>query len=508
MSFSSSVKHEQAVFRLDGASFGKEYGNLMKKRQQYQYAMAFALDALSLFVSCFIAWLIFDVLFYRLLPYSFADRVEFFELLTVSFIISFFCFDQSQNILRRTWTRELRQSALFNLVTMAGLVILATIAKAKMLDSRYMVFGIPIINTPVMTLFHQGLKRFLRKPGALGKMQDLVGVITTSDKAEYLIQDIQRDWTKKVVGVALLDEIIADGSYAGVPVKAVYQDCLEWIRHESLDEVYLQVPMDSGQSLLPVLRELESMGTTLYVFLSQLDMVEKDPQYNDLPARLGDQIEYCAGSPVISLKTTRMDPVGTAAKRILDLAGGIVGSLIAIPIIALVAIPQQLESPGPILFKQKRVGLNGRIFEMYKIRSMYMDAEERKKELMAKNEMNGLMFKIADDPRITKVGKFIRKTSLDEFPQFFNVLKGEMSLVGTRPPTLDEYEQYQSHHKRRLSMKPGITGLWQVSGRSDMQDFEEIVKLDCSYIDQWTFWTDIKILFRTVMVVLTHKGAE
>lgn len=480
----------------------------MKKRQFYQYAMAFALDALSLFITCLISWLLFEIIFYRTIIYSTADKIEFFELLTVSFVISFFCFDQSQNILRRVWTRELRQSAVFNLFMMAGLVILAAIAKATMLDSRYMILGIPFINTFVMTLSHQLLKRFLRKPGALGKMQDLVGVITTSEKAEYLIRDIQRDWTKKVIGVALLDELIPDGDIAGVPVMAVYQDCLDWVRRESMDQVYVQVPMDSGQSLLPVLRELESMGTNLYVFLSQLDMVEKDPQYNDLPARLNDRIEYCAGSPIVSLTATRMDPVGTAAKRILDLMGGIVGSLLAIPIIALVAIPQQLESPGPILFRQKRVGLNGRIFEMYKIRSMYMDAEERKKELMAKNEMNGLMFKIADDPRITKVGKFIRKTSLDEFPQFFNVLKGDMSLVGTRPPTLDEYNQYQSHHKRRLSMKPGITGLWQVSGRSDMQDFEEIVKLDCSYIDQWTFWTDIKILFRTVMVVLTHKGAE
>ena len=127
---------------------------------------------------------------------------------------------------------------------------------------------------------------------------------------------------------------------------------------------------------------------------------------------------------------------------------------------------------------------------------MYMDAEERKKELMAQNEMNGLMFKMQDDPRITKVGKFIRKTSIDELPQFFDVLRGDMSLVGTRPPTLDEYKQYESHHKRRLSMKPGITGLWQVSGRSDIEDFEDVVKLDVQYIDNWSLWGDIKILFK------------
>ncbi len=132
----------------------------------------------------------------------------------------------------------------------------------------------------------------------------------------------------------------------------------------------------------------------------------------------------------------------------------------ASPIIAIVAIPLKIESPGPLFFrKQKRVGRNGRYFYIHKLRSMYIDAEERKKELMAQNEMNGLMFKMEDDPRVTKVGKFIRKTSIDELPQFFDVLRGDMSLVGTRPPTVDEYKQYESYHKRRLSMKPGITGL-------------------------------------------------
>lgn len=139
---------------------------------------------------------------------------------------------------------------------------------------------------------------------------------------------------------------------------------------------------------------------------------------------------------------------------------------------------------------------------------MYVDAEERKKELMEKNQMNGFMFKMDDDPRITKVGKFIRKTSIDELPQFWNVLKGDMSLVGTRPPTLDEFSQYESHHKRRLSMRPGITGMWQVSGRSAITNFEDVVKLDCEYIDDWSMWLDFKILFKTVAVVLKGSGAE
>ena len=139
---------------------------------------------------------------------------------------------------------------------------------------------------------------------------------------------------------------------------------------------------------------------------------------------------------------------------------------------------------------------------------MYNDAEKRKAELMENNQMNGLMFKMDNDPRITKVGKFIRKTSIDELPQFFNVLKGDMSLVGTRPPTVDEFEQYENHHKRRLSMRPGITGMWQTSGRSNIKDFEKIVELDLQYIDNWSLGLDVKLLLKTVGVVFRKDGAE
>ena len=216
----------------------------------------------------------------------------------------------------------------------------------------------------------------------------------------------------------------------------------------------------------------------------------------------------CAGGNILTLGTLEVKLRDRVLKRVLDIVGGIVGCLISIPIIAIVAIPLKLESPGPLIFRQKRVGLNGRYFYICKLRSMYMDAEQRKKELQQQNEMQGLMFKMHNDPRITKVGKFIRKTSIDELPQFWNVLRGDMSLVGTRPPTVDEYQQYQSHHKRRLSMKPGITGLWQVSGRSNIENFEDVVALDIKYIDNWSFWLDIKLLFQTVAVVLMGRGAE
>ena len=195
-------------------------------------------------------------------------------------------------------------------------------------------------------------------------------------------------------------------------------------------------------------------------------------------------------------------------KRLMDIAGALVGCFICLIFGLIVAPLIFLEDPGPIIFKQKRVGRNGKFFYIYKFRSMYQDAEAKLQTLKDQNEMQGFMFKMKNDPRITKVGKFLRKTSIDELPQFFNVLEGSMSLIGTRPPTVDEYNQYSAHHKRRISIKPGITGLWQVSGRSEITDFEEIVRLDCFYIDHWSITGDIKILLKTFAAVFTGKGSE
>ena len=207
-------------------------------------------------------------------------------------------------------------------------------------------------------------------------------------------------------------------------------------------------------------------------------------------------------------------------ERCMDIAGGIVGCILTGIIFLFVAPAIYIKSPGPIFFTQVRVGKNGKKFRIYKFRSMYMDAEERKKELMAQNRSkDGMMFKLDFDPRIigneilpdgthkTGIGNFIRSTSLDEFPQFFNVLKGDMSLVGTRPPTLDEWEKYELHHRARLAIKPGITGMWQVSGRSNITDFEDVVKLDTEYITHWSMGLDIKILFKTVLAVLKRDGS-
>lgn len=230
-------------------------------------------------------------------------------------------------------------------------------------------------------------------------------------------------------------------------------------------------------------------------------------------------IEKVGGYNVLTTTANYASPWQVALKRIIDILGGLFGSLVALLLIAIIGPKIKKESPGPILFKQTRIGQNGKKFKCYKIRSMYMDAEERKKELLKDNRVSdGMMFKLDWDPRIignklvdgkqtTGIGEKIRRSSLDEFPQFFNVLKGEMSLVGTRPPTEDEWEKYKYHHRARLATKPGITGMWQVSGRSEITDFEEVVKLDTEYINNWSIGLDIRILLKTVRTVLKHEGA-
>lgn len=212
--------------------------------------------------------------------------------------------------------------------------------------------------------------------------------------------------------------------------------------------------------------------------------------------------------PVITYHINDLNTCAQAVKRVMDICGALVGIVLSLPILIVAAVAIKMDSEGPVFFKQTRVGLNGRRFQIYKLRTMTTDAEFRKAELMAFNEIQGgLMFKIQGDPRITRVGEVLRRTSIDEIPQFFNVLNGSMSLVGTRPPTEDEVRQYENSHWRRLRIKPGITGMWQCSGRSQIHSFDEIVELDTKYIENWSIWSDIRLILKTVAVVLKRKGA-
>lgn len=484
--------------------------HVITKREKMQYAYVFLTDLLALAVSVLLSWLITDGVFNVLVPYTARDWMQTLCTLVLAFIVTFFCFDQTENIVTRRPGAEIKLSLKFNLMLCVIYSALMLLIKATMLDSRYFAVTVPLINALLLPLAHGALKRLLLHFQRSWGMESLVGIVTTADRADRLISEIGKDWSRRIVGVTLLEATreIVGTEIDGIAVRANFTDFMDWIRREALDEVYVDVPMDSGESFIPYLEEMESMGLTVHFRLPLLDRIEEACCDETSAARLSRTLGRCAGGNIVTMGTVELKLRDQIAKRCMDIAGGLVGCILSIPIIAIVAIPLKIESPGPLFFKQKRVGRNGRYFYIHKLRSMYMDAEERKKELMAQNEMNGLMFKMEDDPRVTKVGKFIRKTSIDELPQFFDVLRGDMSLVGTRPPTVDEYKQYESHHKRRLSMKPGITGLWQVSGRSNIEDFEEVVKLDVTYIDNWSLWNDIKILFKTVYVVFAGRGAK
>ena len=269
------------------------------------------------------------------------------------------------------------------------------------------------------------------------------------------------------------------------------------IKQNVVDEVIFALPKDYVGQVEQYILLCEEMGITVRMILNLYDLKLAKTHLTSIGTL-----------PVLTFHTVSLNLVQLFLKRAMDIVGSIVGIIITSLLSLFVSIAIKLDSPGPVIFSQNRVGLNGRVFKLYKFRSMSSDAEESKQKLSALNQVDGgLMFKIKNDPRVTNVGKFIRKTSIDELPQFINVLKGDMSLVGTRPPTLDEVSKYESYHRRRISIKPGITGMWQVSGRSSITDFDEVVKLDTQYIDKWSIWLDIKIILKTVIMVFKRRDA-
>lgn len=314
-----------------------------------------------------------------------------------------------------------------------------------------------------------------------------------------------------VTGIIVLDsEEGGTNEEYGIPVFPLNKETITRISRNWVDEVFILQPEDMPFST-KLMDDLMSMGIPTHYTMTALN--KGNYPMTDM-RMLG---EY----RVLTSSIHFADAGQVAMKRLMDIAGGVVGCVFTGIVFIFVAPAIYLKSPGPIFFAQERVGKNGKTFKMYKFRSMYMDAEERKAELMARNKIqDGMMFKMDDDPRIIGcekksrngkpkgIGNFIRNTSLDEFPQFYNVLCGTMSLVGTRPPTLDEWEKYDLGHRVRMSIKPGLTGMWQVSGRSQITDFDEVVRLDREYIENWSLALDIKILLKTVVVVLLGRGAK
>lgn len=320
----------------------------------------------------------------------------------------------------------------------------------------------------------------------------IVGVQSVIDKFEYYLH--KTGITMDITGYIQVSEKwpIKQKNYLGN-----INDLERILKNSIVDEVIFALPKEYIDEMEKYVMICEKMGVTARMVLNLYDLKVSKIYLTSIGTL-----------PMLTFHTVCLNEYQMFIKRCVDIVGAIVG-LVLTGILSIFIVPAiLLTSPGPVIFSQPRVGLHGRVFKIYKFRSMYIDAEERKKELLKQNGFNGdYMFKIADDPRITKIGHFLRKSSLDELPQFINVLLGDMSLVGTRPPTLDEVNKYKLHHYRRISIKPGITGLWQVSGRSQIKDFDEVVNLDTTYIDKWSVGLDVKIMLKTLLVVFKHRGA-
>ena len=435
-------------------------------------------------------------------------RIVALSLFVSQFLVVFFL-QTFKNILKRGYYLEF--VAAFKHIIGVVLVDLAMLffLHYSGLFSRKIYITMVAIYFVLSYLARIGHKNFLYKTNKVTEGNRSVVIISTSGMVDSIVENfsLPQFHNFKIVGVHIMDEVAPFKSFGDIPVLGADDDVLDFICHGWVDEVFIRVPEDFAVPK-KLTDELITMGITVHNCIIT-------------PDDFGTAYVERFGNYTVLMNSVKMVTYQQMFyKRVLDIIGGIVGCLITLIIFIFIAPIIFIKSPGPIFFKQTRIGRNGKKFKMYKFRSMYMDAEERKKEYMAQNKMDGLMFKMDDDPRIIGsekkgkdgkpkgIGNFIRNTSLDEFPQFFNVLKGDMSLVGTRPPTVDEWEQYDLKHRVRMSIKPGITGLWQISGRSKITDFDEVVRLDSEYIQNWDLGSDIKIILKTVVVVLKRDGAE
>ncbi|MCM1123761.1 MAG: sugar transferase [Eubacterium sp.] len=455
------------------------------------------MDLTSIAVSYIIAILI------RYHKFRRVDEPELHFVVCICFLlfctIYSFLFDWNREFLKRGIFVEFVAVIKFNAFMLLSVMALLFMLQRSADVSRLVMGYFAVLDVLVVWGVRLGMKKALRAYFTSKSNIVKIMIITKDSVLGKTVSSLKAamDINYEIVALACVDADRKGVVIDGIKVNADGKDVLDLARQMPLDEVFINLPEEDKGYVKHMIYDLESMGIACHY---NIDIIERPRK----EVRVGS----FAGYTVVTYSINHFDYRRMTIKRLIDIVGGLVGCMITVVLTPFVALAIRIDSPGPVFFAQTRIGKNGRRFKIYKFRSMYIDAEERKKELEAQNEMHGLMFKMEDDPRITKVGKFIRKTSIDELPQFFNIVRGDMSLVGTRPPTESEFEQYNSHYRRRISMTPGLTGLWQISGRSDIVDFDEVVKLDLEYIDNWTLGLDIKILFQTIWVVLTGKGSK
>lgn len=399
-------------------------------------------------------------------------------------IYSFFI-DWNRNFLKRSILKEIYAVLQYNVIMILVTQTIMYFLKWADIFSRWVMIYFAILNPILSFLLHMLIKKAMKLHYQSDLTKIKVLVITERNLVEKVTEKLLKnlDINFQIVETVLIEEM--------------EPDFLEKATLMALDEVFIYAPELPQKKAQRIINSFDEMGVNCHYCVEiQGTHAERS------------KIDEFGSYSVITYTRFQSSYKRLLIKRVMDIAGGLAGIVITLIFFPFVALAIKVDSPGPVLFSQIRIGRNGRRFKIYKFRSMYIDAEERKKELEKQNEMQGLMFKMENDPRITRVGKFIRKTSIDELPQFYNVLKGDMSLVGTRPPTEDEFEKYNQYYRRRISMTPGLTGLWQVSGRSEIEDFDDVVKYDLKYIDSWSLLLDFKILLQTVKVVFTGKGSK
>ena len=414
--------------------------------------------------------------------------------LMVVHVISYYVSDYSKNFKYRSSAEELIQTIKYEFVyLLLAVVILPLLTPYLPYLSLYNLLWIVGCNTLFILVLNLFIRKVWKFLSHMKKYTQRILLVTTRARVERVLKQLSTYDYGYVSAVSIVDDEHFESSNFTI---VTLDNLVTYATRSVVDQVVINLPSESFL-IADFVSRFETMGLPVAVNIAALDFVTNSEK----------AIQQFGDSSVVNFSTTFYRSSDIALKRVIDIIGSLVGLIICV-LVSIFLVPLIKRDGGPAIFVQDRVGRNGRVFKFYKFRSMRVDAEEIKKELMSQNQMQGGMFKIENDPRITKIGHFIRKTSLDELPQFWNVLKGDMSLVGTRPPTLDEYMTYTPEQKRRLSFKPGITGLWQISGRSNIKNFDEVVKLDVTYLDGWTIWKDIEILLKTIKVVFMKDGAK
>ncbi len=472
--------------------------NVRRKNKMIETYSILLIDIVSAVVSYALALFIrFHIIHYENYPKEFHLMVGAY-IVVLCLLYNMFL-DGNRNFFTRGYYQEFYYTFRYTVIIVVGLVVVLYLTQQAYDFSRSVYGFFALLNILIAYTVHMVFKKAIWKYYRKSTSAEKMLVITRDIMAEEVIGNLLKgkEWYYDITAAAIYDADRKGSTVKEVPVVASRTDLYDTVVQMMVDEVFICLPGVSAIEIRDMVERFEEMGLTCHY---NVDLFSR--------ANPNTYVQQLAGYSVISFALKTMDSRRLLVKRCMDIVGALVGLIITAVITPFVALAIRIDSPGPVFFSQTRIGKNGRRFRIWKFRSMYMDAEERKKELETQNEIKGLMFKMEDDPRITKVGRFIRKTSIDETPQFLNILVGDMSLVGTRPPTEDEFEKYNGYYRRRMSITPGLTGMWQVSGRSDIQDFEEIVKLDLEYIDNWSLGLDIKILFMTVFAVLGGKGSK